>query len=223
MTTNGAAPSAGGNANGNTAARDIDPIWMSSRTARQIYALGEVEKVRVRVPFTHAYAQSRLQDISRLLSLAASSISLLTLPQTDGPDDNLPQGEERSEQFVLEVSEYFERLDVRVLLRLRGLWTRPKVYAQAIHIAMRSSLAHIRQSRIAPSAINAPAPGFIPPSMGVGLPSTNGSAGKGTRGLQEARVERDAWQGVLDALTRLKEQRDKENAERKEDEEAMRD
>ena len=24
---------------------DVDPIWMSSRTARQIYALGEVEKV----------------------------------------------------------------------------------------------------------------------------------------------------------------------------------
>jgi hypothetical protein len=36
----------------------------------------------------------------------------LTLPQTDAPDDNLPQGAERSEQFVLEVSEYFERLDV---------------------------------------------------------------------------------------------------------------
>lgn len=52
------------------------------------------------------------QDIGRLLSLAASSASLLTLPQTDGPDDGLPQGEERSEQFVLEVSEYFERLDV---------------------------------------------------------------------------------------------------------------
>jgi hypothetical protein len=49
--------------------------------------------------------------------LAASSISLLTLPQTDSPndDDNLPQGEERSEQFVLEVSEYFERLDVCVV------------------------------------------------------------------------------------------------------------
>jgi len=65
----------------------VDPIWASSRTARQIYALGEVE-----------------QDISRLLSLAASSISLLTLPQTDGPEDGLPQGGERSEQFVLEVS-----------------------------------------------------------------------------------------------------------------------
>lgn len=40
-------------------------------------------------------------------------MSLLTLPQTDGPDDKLPQGEERSEQFVIEVSEYFERLEVR--------------------------------------------------------------------------------------------------------------
>lgn len=53
-----------------------------------------------------------MQDISRLLSLAASSISLLTLPQTDGAETHLPQGAERSEQFVLEVSEYFERLDV---------------------------------------------------------------------------------------------------------------
>jgi hypothetical protein len=77
---------------------DIDPIWTTSRTARQIYALGEVEK-----------------DISRLMSLAASSISLLTLPQTDDPNEHLPQGEERSEQFVLEVSEYFERLDVSSL------------------------------------------------------------------------------------------------------------
>jgi len=58
------------------------------------------------------------QDITRLLSLAGSSISLLTLPQTDAPADNLPQGEERSEQFVLEVSEYFERLDVSSTLVL---------------------------------------------------------------------------------------------------------
>lgn len=46
------------------------------------------------------------------MSLAASSIALLTLPQTDEPEDGLPQGGERSEQFVLEASEYFERLDV---------------------------------------------------------------------------------------------------------------
>jgi len=156
---------------------DIDPIWTTSRTARQIYALGEVEK-----------------DITRLLSSAASSISLLTLPQTDGPDDNLPQGEERSEQFVLEVSEYFERLD-------------------SIQGAIRSSLAHIRHSRIAPSAINAPPPGFIPPSLGVGLPSSEGKPLKKNRGLQEERIERDAWKGILDALTRLKAAKDaaKEN------------
>ncbi|EPT03490.1 hypothetical protein FOMPIDRAFT_1116173 [Fomitopsis schrenkii] len=152
---------------------EVDPIWVSSRTARQIYALGEVEK---------------------LLSLAASSMSLLTLPQTDGPEDGLPQGGERSEQFVLEVSEYFERLD-------------------SIHIAIRSSLAHIRQSRIAPSAINAPPPGFIPPALGVGVPSTDGDYSKGTRGLQEERIERDAWRAILDALTRLKEAKEREEAE----------
>ncbi|KAF7964399.1 hypothetical protein HWV62_21600 [Athelia sp. TMB] len=153
--------------------QEIDPIWTSSRTARQIYALGEVEK-----------------DISRLLSLAASSISLLTLPQTDGPDDNLPQGDERSERIVLELGEYFERLD-------------------SIQETIRSSLAHIRQSRIAPSAINAPPPGFVPPSLGVGLPSAEGSSRK-NRGLQEERVEKDAWKGILDALTRLKQARDQE-------------
>jgi len=152
---------------------EVDPIWTTSRTARQIYALGEVDK-----------------NITRLLQLAASSISLLTLPQTDAPDDNLPQGEERSEQFVLEVSEYFERLDT-------------------IQEAIRSQLAHIRHSRIAPSAINAPPPGFIPPSLGVGLPS-DGNTSKRNQGLQEERVERDAWKGILAALTRLTETRDKD-------------
>ncbi|KAJ8084702.1 hypothetical protein PM082_003478 [Marasmius tenuissimus] len=158
---------------------EIDPIWTSSRTARQIFSLGEVEK-----------------DISRLLSLAASSISLLTLPQTDGPDDNLPQGEERSEQFVLEVNEYFERLD-------------------AIQFAIRSSLAHIRHSRIAPSAINAPPPGFLPPSLGVRLPSddTDEDTMNNNRGLQESRAERDAWKGILDALTRMKAAMDAEDQE----------
>ncbi|KAL0580697.1 Protein ltv1 [Marasmius crinis-equi] len=158
---------------------DIDPIWTTSRTSRQIYSLGEVEK-----------------DISRLLSLAASSISLLTLPQTDGPDDNLPQGEERSEQFVLEVSEYFERLD-------------------AIQIAIRSSLAHIRHSRIAPSAINAPPPGFLPPSLGVSLPAdeANEETMNNNRGLQEGRAERDAWKGIFDALTRMKAALDTEAAQ----------
>ena len=94
---------------------EVDPIWASSRTARQIYALGEVEKVRNGLHDIMSFDQDNEQDISRLLSLAASSISLLTLPQTDGPDDGLPQDGERSEQFVLEVTEYFERLDVSAL------------------------------------------------------------------------------------------------------------
>ena len=96
-----------------TEGSEIDPIWTTSRTARQIYALGEVDKVRYLVQFKVDLTMMSIhQDITRLLELAASSISLLTLPQTDGTEDGLPQGEERSEQFVLEVSEYFERLDV---------------------------------------------------------------------------------------------------------------
>ncbi|KXN88907.1 hypothetical protein AN958_06777 [Leucoagaricus sp. SymC.cos] len=153
-------------------AHHIDPIWTTSRTARQIFALGQVEK-----------------DITRLLSLAASSIALLTLPQTDSPDDKLPQGDERSEQFVLEVSEYFERLD-------------------AVHVGLRSSLAHIRHSRIAPSAINAPPPNFVPPSLGVGLPQEADGTSRVNRGLQEERVERDAWKGILDALKKIKADQD---------------
>ena len=84
---------------------------------------------------------------------------------------------------------------------------------QAIHIAMRSSLAHIRQSRIAPSAITAPPPNFVPPSLGVASPDANGGYDEGSRGLQEERVEREAWRQILDALTRLKEARAREMAE----------
>lgn len=93
-------------------------------------------------------------------------------------------------------------------------------YSQSIQINMRSSLAHIRHSRIAPSAINAPPPGFIPPSLGVSLPSnpTKGSDAdeSGGRGLQEERVERDAWLGILSALTRLKEAREREEGQQAE-------
>lgn len=144
-----------------------------------------------------------------MLSLAASSVSLLTLPQTDGPTDNLPQGEERSEQFVLEVSEYFERLDVSTLSLVNTITSLPS-FCQSIQETIRSSLAHIRQSRIAPSAIDAPLPGSIPPSLGVGLPSANGDHAKKNRGLQEERIERDAWKGILDALTRLKQAKEAE-------------
>ncbi|KAF6754287.1 hypothetical protein DFP72DRAFT_812994 [Ephemerocybe angulata] len=141
-----------------------DPVWATSRTAVQIYDLGEVEK-------------------------------------TDEPGSKLPQGDERPEQFVMEVGEYFERLDT-------------------IQTSIRSALSHIRRSRIAPSAINAPPPGFVPPSLGIGLPNES-SSGSINRGLQEEKVDRDAWKGILEGLTRLKAERDAERREEAEESNAM--
>lgn len=90
------------------------------------------------------------------------------------------------------------------------------MFHQQIHINIRSTLAHIRQSRIAPSAIDAPTPNFVPRPSGVGTPvpgsqepARNGDA-ETKRGLQEERVNRDAWAGILDALSRLKEAREEE-------------
>ena len=47
----------------------------------------------------------------------------------------------------------------------------------------------------------------------MGVPSTDGDYTKGTRGLQEERIERDAWRAILDALTRLKEAKEREDVE----------
>ncbi|KAI0289289.1 hypothetical protein BC826DRAFT_1032729 [Russula brevipes] len=160
---------------------DDDPIWSSSRTARQIHDLGRVEK-----------------DIGRLLTLASSSLALLSLPQTDAPDAELPEGDERSEQFVEKVGEYFQTLD-------------------GIQTALRSSLAHIRAARISPAVLTAPPAGFVPPPQGGrgggggggsdSMVEGNSKAKERTRGLLEERVESDAWRGALDALTRLRDAR----------------
>jgi hypothetical protein len=80
------------------------------------------------------------------------------------------------------------------------IFTFPRIY-QRIQENLRASLAHIRQSRISPRAIVAPQPGAVPPTLGVGLVADEGSA---EGGLQEARVARDAWRNVRDALQRLK-------------------
>jgi hypothetical protein len=103
-------------------------------------------------------------------------------------------------------------------------------------MALRSSLAHIRAGRVSPAVLNAPPAGFVPPPQGVGLPlpppppaagfntsaKADASASAGneantktkekTRGLLEERVERDAWRGVLEALTRLRDARRAEAA-----------
>ena len=70
-------------------------------------------------------------------------------------------------------------------------------------MALRSSLAHnqVRRSRIAPSAINGPPPGFVPPSLGVGLGFPLEGSSQSNCGPQEERVDRDPWKGILAALT----------------------
>jgi hypothetical protein len=90
-------------------------------------------------------------------------------------------------------------------------------------MALRSSLAHIHAARISPAVLTAPPAGFVPPPQGVGLPAPPAPGGQQlsdpgggmkeqTRGLLEERVERDAWRGVLDALTRLRDARRAEAA-----------
>lgn len=76
---------------------------------------------------------------------------------------------------------------------------------------IRSTLAHIRHARTAPTAIEAPPAGFVPPNTGVSLDIA--ADGKALRGLQESRIERDAWTGILDALKRLKAAQEEENVD----------
>ena len=150
------------------------------------------------------------------------------MPQTDPEGSTLPQGEERSEQFVLEVTEYFEKLDVSdCLLSLMLGFHLTTTSLQQIHNDIRFTLAHMRNARIVPSAIDAPPPNFVPPASGVGTPAksnptaqtaADAQAGSGPsrvdgssrdapeprRGLQEERLYRDAWRGVADAHQRLR-------------------
>ena len=91
-------------------------------------------------------------------------------------------------------------------------------------MALRSALSYVRRSRIAPSTINAPPQDFVPPSLGIGLPTDPSSASK-NRGLQEEKIDRDAWKGVLEALLRIKADRDaereRENSNRAEESDTM--
>lgn len=119
---------------------NINPVFLSTATAREIYDLGEVEKVRACLRANNCMAvEAVVQDINKLLQLASSCVSLLTIPELDPPEEGkepanrgspssvastpreptatssrprLPVGEERAEQFVLEATQYYETLDV---------------------------------------------------------------------------------------------------------------
>lgn len=78
---------------------------------------------------------------------------------------------------------------------------------KAVQLGLRRALASVRANRIAPSSINAPPSYFVPQSLGVGTLTVDSEPVFGreskTLGLQEARLERDAWRGIEDALSRL--------------------
>lgn len=232
----------------------VDPIWTSSRTARQIYALGEVEKVR-RCSLKLAkgsWLTRKCMSGHWQTPRPRSILHLPTRPPTDRSTREQPPARGGTLRAIRDGGERVLRASRRTCFlhlfsstQLTYILTYPistqYTFQQQIHISMRSTLAHIRQSRIAPSAINAPPPNFIPQSAGVGTPNLNldthantsntsntntdsSSSGDasgdkapvngvvdelGKRGLQEERVHRDAWRGILDALTRLKEARTK--------------
>lgn len=85
-------------------------------------------------------------------------------------------------------------------------------------MALRGSLANVRARRITPTSIMAPSTStFVPPAYGPGIPSkSDAHIPRGTSGqakhsesntnnsnLQEARVERDAWRGIAETLTKM--------------------
>ena len=53
----------------------------------------------------------------------------------------------------------------------------------------------------------------MPPSLGVTIPTDGTGTGEGSLGLQEERIGRDAWVGILNALTRLKAAREQAELE----------
>ncbi|KAG8967830.1 hypothetical protein FRC03_009232 [Tulasnella sp. 419] len=186
---------------------DLDPIWNSSSTARQIHALGNVE-----------------EEIATLLQLAASAMRLLAVPNPGAQEENIQAtestsqdpandpylgvtltakeeastGEERSELFVEKANQYFDTLD-------------------SIQHNLRRALYDIRQKKISPSSITAPPANFIPRGLGVGpssssVSSSSENAGSNAehiasssekQGLQEMRAEKAAWLGMAKALTAL--------------------
>ncbi|KAB5592105.1 Mediator complex protein [Ceratobasidium theobromae] len=145
-------------------------VWSSSPSAKQIHALGEVEK-----------------DIARLLHIAATGLSLLTVPQADPADpssgDQLPDGEERAEMFVQEATKYYETLE-------------------SIQKGLRKAIVNLREARISSAAIapsNAQAALLAP---GVNAESLAGDENL-HYALQESLVEREAWLGLAQTLENI--------------------
>ncbi|KAG9019541.1 hypothetical protein FRB90_000850 [Tulasnella sp. 427] len=176
-----------------------EDLWNSSSTAKQIKALGQVE-----------------MDIATLLQLASSSMKLLAIPRpgeaAEAPEadedaaapipgaltakEAVATGEERAELFVDRANQYFETLD-------------------SIQYNLRKALHHLRQEKISPSSIIAPPPDYVPPTLGIGPPRNSDASAQPEQdeiyrqGLQETRVEKEAWLGIVASLEKLKAARER--------------
>lgn len=184
----------------NSDMESLDDLWNSSSTAKQIKALGQVEL-----------------DIATLLQLASSAMKLLAIPrpgevaEESENHEDLPApipgalssreavatGEERAELFVDRANQYFTTLD-------------------SIQYNLKKALYHLRQEKISPSSISAPPPDFVPPTLGIGPPRDSGASSTPEQdeiyrqGLQETRVEKEAWLGIVASLEQLKTARSSE-------------
>ncbi|KAG8814664.1 hypothetical protein FRB91_006988 [Serendipita sp. 411] len=170
---------------------EVDGVWNSAESAKQIKKLCEVE-----------------QEIVRLMELASMSMSLLALPQTDSAEEAqaLPRGPSRSDAFATNAEAYFETLNT-IQLGIRTSIAR----VRAARIAPNSLKAP--EGRIsAPRALGTtmPAPtGSSRPDGGGGGSSLKGSGsgfvdgrndGHFQPGFQERKMEAEAWNGVAEAL-----------------------
>ncbi|KAG8899250.1 hypothetical protein FRC00_001686 [Tulasnella sp. 408] len=184
----------------NSDMESLDDLWNSSSTAKQIKALGQVEL-----------------DIATLLQLASSAMKLLAIPrpgevaEESENNEDLPApipgalssreavatGEERAELFVDRANQYFSTLD-------------------SIQYNLKKALYHLRQEKISPSSIIAPPPDFVPPTLGIGPARDSGATSTPEQdeiyrqGLQETRVEKEAWLGIVASLEQLKAARSSE-------------
>ncbi|CAE6422353.1 unnamed protein product [Rhizoctonia solani] len=154
----------------NTSGQRQSSIWSSSSSAKQIHALGEVEK-----------------DIARLLHIAATALSLLTVPQADPADgsngEQLPDGEERAEMFVQEATKYYETLE-------------------SVQKGLRKAIVNLREARISSAAI---APSSVQATLlAPGVNTEDLPEGENLHyALQESLVESEAWAALTQTVEAL--------------------
>ncbi|QRW16448.1 hypothetical protein RhiXN_04449 [Rhizoctonia solani] len=138
-------------------------IWSSSSSAKQIYALGEVEK-----------------DIARLLHIAATALSLLTVPQADPVDNS------NGEQLPDEATKYYETLE-------------------SVQKGLRKAIVNLREARISSAAI---APSSVQATLLAPGVNTEGLPGGENLhyALQESLVESEAWAALAQTIEALQTQ-----------------